>query len=81
MYGETLGNTVYREMFAPVLFLPLTPSLSVDEFKTGRIPKSQINSLITQLCLGEFKTGQNHLQMQMGENNTGWKQPCIQCVV
>lgn len=47
---------VYREIFT-VLFWPL---LSVNDFKTGRIPTSQIISLktqVTQLCLGQFNMG------------------------
>lgn len=38
-------RTVYRDMFTLVLFSPLSPSLSVGEFKTGRILKSRIISL------------------------------------
>lgn len=41
----TILHTVYREIFAPFLFLPLLPSLSAGEFKTGQLPKSYIFSL------------------------------------
>lgn len=37
--------TVYRKKFAPVLFYPLSPSLSNGEFVTGRIPMSHIITL------------------------------------
>lgn len=37
-------------------FSPLSPFLSVGEFKTTRIPMSQIIFYLPQLCLGEFKT-------------------------
>lgn len=67
----TVRNTVYSEIFAPVLFSPLSPS-SAGQFKAGRIPFLQI-SLLTQLHLSEFKTRWNHLQVEKGENNTGRK--------
>lgn len=35
-------NTEYREIFARFTFT-LSPSLSADEFKTGRIPKSHLS--------------------------------------
>lgn len=43
-----------------------TPSAIVrcGDFKTGRVPISQIISLETQLCLGEFKTRRRILQVQ-----------------
>lgn len=59
----------------PVLFFTLSPELSSDKFKTGQIPIFPIISLQTQLCLGEFKTGQNCLQVLKGENNTGQNNP------
>lgn len=50
MYNVTLlskGNnqwiTVYREIFAPDLFSPLSSALLTVEFKTGWIPMSSIN--------------------------------------
>lgn len=45
--------TVYREIFATVLFLLLSLLLSSSEFKTDRIPMSQIITVETQLSLGE----------------------------
>lgn len=49
---------VYREIFAPVLFLALSSSLLAVEFKTGLIhSKSYYQSLNKPLCLEEFKTG------------------------
>lgn len=40
--------TVYREIFAPLLISPLSPSLSLGKYKIGRIPLSQtIFSLFT----------------------------------
>lgn len=41
----SLPPAVYREIFAPVLFSPLSPLLSVGEFKAGPIPMIQIISL------------------------------------
>lgn len=59
----------------PVLYLPIPPSLSEGEFKTGRLPMSQIILLsYSQLCLGEFMTGRNRWQVEKGENNTARKQ-------
>lgn len=48
-------HTVYRKHSTLFYFRPFHP-LSVGEFKTGQIPLSQIISLYTQLCLGEFKS-------------------------
>lgn len=31
----TINDTVYKKIVAPVLFSPLSPSLSVGELKTG----------------------------------------------
>lgn len=39
--------TVYREIFAPVLLSPLSPSLSAGELKIGRIPMFQVISFYT----------------------------------
>lgn len=59
----------------PVLYLPIPPSLSEGEFKTGRLPMSQIILLsYSQLCLGEFMTGRNRWQVEKGENKTARKQ-------
>lgn len=44
-------NTAYGEIFTPDLFSPLSPSLSTDEFKTGRIMMSQTISLKTHLYM------------------------------
>lgn len=52
-------STVYREIFAKVLFLPLLLSLSAGEFKTVQFPISYIITFSTKFCLGEFKKGQN----------------------
>lgn len=38
----------------------------------------KIISIQIQLCLGEFKAGQNRFQMKKVENNKGRKQICIQ---
>lgn len=54
------------EMFALVSFLPFLPSLSAGHFQL----MSQIISLSSQLCLGKFKSGQNHLQVKKGKNNS-----------
>lgn len=57
----------------PVLFSPLSPSLPASKFKTERIPMSQTIFPYSQLCMGEFKMGQNRSQVEKGENNTGQK--------
>lgn len=49
-------------------YSPISSSLSVSEFKTGRIPMSHVIFLWTHLCLGEFKTWQHCLQVYRGEN-------------
>lgn len=54
--------TVCTEIFAPVLLLPLLPLLSAGSFKSGCLPMSQI-IFYTQVCLGEFKTRRNRLQV------------------
>lgn len=57
------------------LYLPIPPSLLEGEFKTGRLPMSQIILLsYSQLCLGEFMTGRNRWQVEKGENNPARKQ-------
>lgn len=58
-----------------VLFSPLSPLLSVCEFKTWQIPLSQTIFPYYQLCMGEFKTGQNRSQVKRSENNPGRKNP------
>lgn len=68
-----ISYTTYWEIFASVLFSPLLPSLSLGEFKTGRVTMFQIISLKIQLCSGEFKMGQNCSQVGKGENYTGQK--------
>lgn len=50
-------NTVYREILAPLALVVRV------QFFTGQITMSQIISLYTQLCLGEFKTRWNRLQV------------------
>lgn len=71
-------NILYTGKYSPpppVLYLPIPPSLSEGEFKTGRLPMSQIILLsYSQLCLGEFMTGRNRWQVEKGENNTARKQ-------
>lgn len=57
-------HTVNKEIFILVLFLLLPPLFSADEFNNGRILMYQIISRLTQLCLGEKKTGQNHFQLK-----------------
>lgn len=65
---------IYRDIFASVLFSPLSPSLSQGEFDTRRFPMSQNITLKTQRCLSEFKTGNKIWKCRMakitqGENN------------
>lgn len=69
---KSQGCTVYREVFAPVLFSPLSTSLSVDEFKTTNfnVPSYLFSKVA---YLGEFKMGQNRFQVKKGENNMGQK--------
>lgn len=61
--------TVYREIFVSILLLPLSPSLSVGEFKTGQIENNFLITVLIRkniyniLCLGHLKMGQNHLQV------------------
>lgn len=38
---DTKTHTIYWEIFAPILILPPSPSLSSDEFKIVRNPKSK----------------------------------------
>lgn len=62
-------NTVYREILAPLALV-----VSVQFFTSLRqITISQIISLFTQLCLGEFETRWNRLQVWKGDNYTGRK--------
>lgn len=69
---------LYTVKCSPLLFSLLSPSLSAGEFKAGQIQMSQMTSLLTQLCLGEFKTGRNCVQVFMGEKYPVRKKPCIQ---
>lgn len=62
-------NTEYMEIFTPVFFSPLSPSLPAGEFMTGRIEMSQIISLETQLCLGETVCKRRRAKITWGENN------------
>lgn len=63
------NNSLYREIFASVLFLPLLPS--VGESKTGQIQMGKFKCLKSTLlkhnCLGEFNTWRNCLQNYMGQ--------------
>lgn len=45
------------------IFAPFALVISGQIFKTGQIKMSHIISLLTQLCLGKFKTGRNCLQL------------------
>ena len=47
--NNSIDITVFKEIFAPVLFSSLLPSLSAGEFKTGRNPMSQTICLNTTL--------------------------------
>lgn len=60
---------IYRETFAPVLFSLFLPSMSAIKFNTWQIPMSN-NFSFKHNCLGEFKTGQDCLQMYKGKNYT-----------
>lgn len=70
---KSRGCTVYRGIFAPVLFSPLSTSLSVGEFKTTNfnVPNSYLFSTVAYLS--EFKMGQNRFQVKKGESNMGQK--------
>lgn len=61
--------TIYRELFVPVFFLPLSPSLSMCEFKTRRNALAQIISFYEKLCLCKFKMERKYLHMQRCKNN------------
>lgn len=50
------SGTVYREILAPVLFLPLSSSLSMNKLKTGQNAMAKTISLSKQLWAGKFKT-------------------------
>lgn len=39
-YISLYMNTVYSELFTPVLFQPISPQSLVGKFKTGQIPMS-----------------------------------------
>lgn len=56
------SNTVYREIFARVLFLPPLPSLSVGEFITGEFKQFRYISFRT----GEFGQIQNWATLEYG---------------
>lgn len=64
-------NTLNTGKYSPVLFTPLSPSLSVVKFKTGLIQNNFYiivlirKSIDFQPSLGEFKA----LQITRGENN------------
>lgn len=63
---EILHNVdlVYREIFAPCfIFVPIIAIVVSCKFNTGQIPFLQVISLLAQLHLGKFKTGQNCLQV------------------
>lgn len=48
-YIDRFIISVYREIFSLVLFSSISPSLSGDKLKTGRIPISQTIFLYSQL--------------------------------
>lgn len=53
LHETNVSTTTYREIFASVLFSPISPA---GEFKTGRF-KCLIMSLFKHKCLGKFRTG------------------------
>lgn len=55
---RAIQATVYKEIFALVLFPSLSPSILLGEFKIGQIP----------LWAGIFKTGPNHFQVKKCKN-------------
>lgn len=69
--------TVYREIFAPVLFSLLSPLLSAGEFKTGQIQMSQIISFIHKYVWINSRWGKPFAS-EKGQKNHGAKIPCIQ---
>lgn len=74
IFSTWIQTNYWFVLFTPVfgvgfLFMPLWHSLSAGEFMTRQIQKFQTISLLTQLCLGRFKTEWIRLQMQMGEKN------------
>lgn len=60
----------------PFYFSPSHLRCQRENLKLGGI-NGLIIYLFTQLCLGEFKTKRNFLQVKKGENYTGRKHPCI----
>lgn len=58
---KPIDKSIYckQENTRPVLLMPLSPSLSAGEFKTGIHKMSQIISFVKQFCFGVFKTEQN----------------------
>lgn len=51
--------TIYRELFVPVFFLPLSPSLSMCEFKTRRNALAQIISFYEKTVSLQIQDGAN----------------------
>lgn len=76
---------LYTEKYStPFIFAPFSPSLSADESRSSQMRNnSYITGLIRQsirfykdifnMCLGEFKTGPNHVQVNKDKKKDGAK--------
>ena len=65
------GNSVYREIFLPILFSLPFPCKVIGWIQDWMNSRS---------CLNEIKTGQNRLHVWKSKNNMGWKLPYIQFI-
>lgn len=66
----TLQDTVYRVIFTPVFyFRPFGPYCQRANSSLSKFHCLKLSIFKHKLCLGEFKTGWNCLQVKKGENN------------
>lgn len=80
LYGYDLfsSNVLYTGKYSPPsYFSPSHFRCQRRNLKLGGINGLIIHFFYTQLCLGEFKTGRNSLQVKKSKNCTGRKHPCI----
>lgn len=68
MITDDIIHIVYRDIFNPVLFLPLSPLFSADEINNGRILTSQIIFRLKTTLSNQKETGQHRFQVKKGEH-------------
>lgn len=61
--------SVYKEIFAPFLLSPRSPSLSARELKTKQIRISQIISFKNTTVSGRIQDGAKPFEVKKDENN------------